>query len=86
MGKVIKGILVASLFAGGMILSSCSNSPSDEELKQLSDLKAEVSSLEAKVLDKTKEKSALQKQIDEKNAKLQQCQSDQEAVKKGLGK
>jgi septal ring factor EnvC (AmiA/AmiB activator) len=86
MGKIIKSILVASLLTGGLILSSCSNSPSDEELKQLSDLKAEVSSLESQVVDKTKEKAALQKQIDEKNAKLQQCQSDQEAVKKGLGK
>jgi septal ring factor EnvC (AmiA/AmiB activator) len=86
MDKIIKGILVVSLLTGGLMLSSCSNSPSDEELKQLSDLKVEVSSLESKVLDKTKEKAALQKQIDEKNAKLQQCQSDQEAVKKGLGK
>jgi len=86
MDKFIKGILVASLLTVGLMLSSCSNSPSDEELKQLSDLKAEVSSLESKVVDKTKEKTTLQKQIDEKNAKLQQCQSDQEAVKKGLGK
>jgi septal ring factor EnvC (AmiA/AmiB activator) len=86
MDKIIKSILVASLLGGGLILSSCSNSPSDEELKQLSDLKAEVSSLESQVVNKTKEKSTLQKQIDEKNAKLQQCQSDQEAVKKGLGK
>ena len=86
MNKIVKLLTMALLLSGGMMLSSCSSSPSDEEMKQLNDLKAEVNSLEKQVSDKGREKANLEKQIAEKNGKLQQCQSDQEAVKKGLGK
>jgi len=86
MNKFIKASLAALMLSAGLMLSSCASSPSDQELKQLDDLKAEVSSLETKVADKQREKANLEKQIAEKNGKLQQCQSDQEAVKKGMGK
>lgn len=82
----MKTIMVALIVSGGMMLSSCSSSPSEEQMKQLNDLKQEVSSLEKQVSDRQREKADLEKQIAEKNGKLQQCQSDQEAVKKGLGK
>ncbi len=86
MEKIFKGLLVALFLAGGLMLSSCSSSPSDEEMKQLNDLKSEVTSLEKQVAEKQREKAMIEKQVAEKNGKLQQCQSDQEAVKKGLGK
>ncbi len=86
MRKIIEGVIVAALLSGGFILSSCSSSPSDEELKALDDLKAQVSSLQKQFEDKQAQKASLEKQIADKNAKIQQCQSDQEAVKKGLGK
>ncbi len=86
MRKILQGVMIAALLSGGLMLSGCSSSPSDEELKQLDDLKAEVTSLQKQVDDKQAQKSALEKQIADKNAKIQQCQSDQEAVKKGLGK
>ena len=86
MVKMFKCLLVALFLAGGLMLSSCSSSPSDEEMKQLNDLKSEVTSLEKQVAEKQREKAMLEKQVAEKNGKLQQCQSDQEAVKKGLGK
>ena len=35
--------------------------------------------------DKQKELANLERQLAEQNGKLQQCQSDQEAVKKALG-
>ena len=57
----------------------------DMRLKALSDLKAQVASLEGQKAEKERDKSAIQKQIDEKNAKLQQCQADQDAVKKAKG-
>lgn len=81
-----KSALIALCICGGLALSSCSSSPSDEELKQLSDLKAQVASLEGQIATMQRDKSGLEKQIAEKNGKIQQCQSDQEAVKKGLGK
>jgi len=86
MKKVVQFLIVLALMAGGSLLSGCSSSPSEEELKQLDDLKASVKALQMKVADKKAEKANLEKQIAEKNGKLQQCQSDQEAVKKGLGK
>ena len=84
--KFTKPFILALIASGVMMLSSCSSSPSEEQMKQLNDLRQEVSSLERQVADKNREKSGIEKQIAEKNGKLQQCQSDQEAVKKGLGK
>lgn len=70
----------ALIFAAG-----CSNSPSDEELRQLQDLQAQVRKMEDQISSKQSENAALEKQNAEKNGKLQQCQSDQEAVKKAMG-
>jgi septal ring factor EnvC (AmiA/AmiB activator) len=78
-------LLLAVCLVAAMMAAGCSSSPSDEELKQLNDLKAQASTLEKQVADKTREKAALEKQLAEKNAKLQQCQADQEAVKKAMG-
>lgn len=86
MKNLVKVVTVAVLFVGGLVLYGCSSSPSDEEMKQLNDLKAEVTSLETDVHNLESNKADLEKQIAEKNGKLQQCQSDQDAVKKAMGK
>ncbi len=83
--KSTKPVLLALVLSGMMTIVGCSSSPSEEQMRQLNDLKAEVSSLEKQVADKAREKAGLEKQIAEKNGKLQQCQADQESVKKGLG-
>ena len=85
MNRFMKFLVVALLFSGGVILSSCSSSPSDEELRQLSDLQAQVRQLEDQVAQKTRENAAVEKQNAEKNGKLQQCQADQDGVKKAMG-
>ncbi|MBI1807415.1 MAG: hypothetical protein HYR76_10240 [Ignavibacteria bacterium] len=83
----IRLFLIAALFlSGGLILSSCSSSPSDEEMAQLNRLQDQVRSLENDVRKLQGDKANLEKQVAEKNGKLQQCQADQEAVKKGMGK
>ncbi len=76
-------VAVALVMTGAMLWSGCSNSPSEEEMKQLNDLKAQVSSLEKQVSDKQQTKANLEKQLADKNGKLKQCQADQDAVKKG---
>jgi hypothetical protein len=38
-----------------------------------------------KIADKEKEKANLEKEIAEKNGRLQQCQADKDAVKKATG-
>ena len=83
--KSLKYFLFAVCLASALFAAGCSSSPSEEEMKQLNDLKAQASALDKQINDKKSEKAALEKQLAEKNAKLQQCQSDQEAVKKALG-
>ena len=85
MKELIKITLAVAILTGGLALSGCSNAPSEEELKQLNDLKEQVSSLENQIRSLKAEKASIEKLVAEKNGKLQQCQSDQEAVKKGLG-
>lgn len=71
--------------SGALMVSSCSNSPSEEELSQLEMLRKDVAGLEAQLKDKNNQKGTLEKQVAEKNGKLQQCQADQDAVKKATG-
>lgn len=85
MKQSLKYLIVGVCLASALVVAGCSSSPSDEELKQLNDLKAQESALQKQVANKTSEKAALEKQLAEKNGKLQQCQSDQEAVKKAMG-
>ena len=85
MSRILQIVSVALFVTGGVIFSGCSSTPSDEELRQLDALKSEVSSLEKQVGDRQREKADLERQIAEKNGKLQQCQADQDAVKKALG-
>ena len=86
MKLLMKPFLFALIAMGGLLLSSCSSSPSEEEMRQLNDLKSQASQLEGKVAEIQRDQSGLEKQVTDKNAKLQQCQADQEAVKKALGK
>jgi outer membrane murein-binding lipoprotein Lpp len=85
MNTWVRSFLVAALLAGGLVIAGCSSSPSDEELQQLQDLKDQVSKLETDVKNLEGQKADLEKQIADKNGKIQQCQSDQDAVKKAMG-
>lgn len=76
----------AFLLAGSLMLAGCSSSPSEEELRQLNQLKEEVASLERQVSQVDQQKSALAKEIADKNAKLKDCQDDQQVVRQRLGK
>lgn len=85
MQNMIKTLTGALILSVALVLMSCSSSPSAEELKALNDLKAEVASMEKSVADKQKELANYERQLAEQNGRLQQCQSDQDAVKKALG-
>ncbi len=84
MKKLSTLAVVGMLFASTLV--GCSNNPSAEELKQLEDLKAEVSSLEKQIQTRESEKQALLKAIAEKDAQLAQCTKDKEALKARTGK
>jgi len=84
--KSIRFLLIVSFAASIVVFGGCASSPSDQELQQLDQLKKDVAGLEGQVKDKTAAKANLDKQNNEKSAKLTQCRSDQDAVKKSLGK
>jgi outer membrane murein-binding lipoprotein Lpp len=76
--------LVVGILAGSLLLSGCTSRASEEEMKALSDMKAEVASLNKEVGQKERDKAALDREVTEKTNKLQQCAKDKEAVKARL--
>jgi len=80
--KLTIGVLAVTLFSFGLV--GCSNKPSEEQMKQLNDLKAEVNSLKKELEQLKNEKAQLEKQIGERNAKLQQIEKIKEETKKNL--
>jgi septal ring factor EnvC (AmiA/AmiB activator) len=83
MRKPFAIILIGCAIVAGSIVG-CSNKPSEEEMKQLNDLKAEVTSLEKGIAARESEKAALLKSIAEKDAQLAQCIKDKEALQQRL--
>ena len=84
--RTVTARALAILFAGSVVFVGCSSSPDDAQMKQLNDLKEEVSALQKDVAAKEDQKSSLDKQIAEKNAKLKKCNDDQAIVKQRLAK
>ncbi|MBF8248269.1 MAG: hypothetical protein HW374_1069 [Bacteroidetes bacterium] len=79
MKKSLAIVLVFSLTMG-LAVTGCGGKLSAEELKQLEDLKAEVTSLEREIASKESEKAALQKAMADKDAQLALCSKDREAL------
>ena len=78
--------LVAVLFIAGSVgLTSCGGL-SDEQIAELDALRNEVTALEKEVNGLKSEKTKLEREMAEKNAKLEQCQKEQDTAKKNLGK
>jgi septal ring factor EnvC (AmiA/AmiB activator) len=77
-GLFVAGAMIATLATG------CTSRPNAAELKQLEDLKAEVSSLEREVGAKDSEKAALMKAIADKDAQLAQCEKEKALVQERL--
>ena len=83
MKKPFAFILIGSAIVVGSFVG-CSNKPSEEEMKQLNDLKAEVTSLEKGIAAQQSEKAALLKAIADKDAQLAQCAKDKDALQQRL--
>jgi chromosome segregation ATPase len=69
-----------------MLLVSCSSSPDEAQLRQLSDLKDQHAALQKEQSTKEQQKAALDKEVAEKNAKLKKCNDDKQVVQQRLGK
>ena len=63
-------------------MTGCGGGVSEEQMQQLNDLRAEVESLQSQVNAKQDEKSQLERQIADKDAKIKQYLNDIAAVQK----
>jgi peptidoglycan hydrolase CwlO-like protein len=86
LNRTVTAHVLAILCAGSVVLVGCSSSPDEAQMKQLNDLKEEVSTLQKDVAAKEAQKGDLDKQIAEKNAKIKKCNDDQAIVKQRLAK
>jgi len=77
-------LTIATISLAGLLLVGCSSNATEEELKQLEDLKAEVTSLETSLASKQSELDNLKKAIAEKDAQLQKCAEDKAAAEAAL--
>ncbi len=76
---------IATLAVSAAMVSGCGG-VSEAQMQELKNLRAEVSSLEKEANQLKDERSALEREIAEKNAKLQQCQKDKEQTQANLDK
>ncbi len=81
MKKIFMSLVLAGLLGGAI---GCSSKPNEEEMKQLEDLRAEVSSLEREIASKESEKAALTKSIADKDAELKKCADDKAVTQQRL--
>ena len=82
--KKLVSLALVGLFSAALV-TGCGNAPSAEEMKQLEDLRAEVTSLEREIATRESEKAALLKSIGDKEAQLAQCMKDKEALQTATG-
>jgi len=75
-------LLIAAFISGTMFMTGCGGGVSEEQMQQLNDLRAEVESLQSQVNAKQDEKSQLERQIADKDAKIRQYLNDIAAVQK----
>ncbi|MBS4029631.1 MAG: hypothetical protein KGZ58_13470 [Ignavibacteriales bacterium] len=80
MNHIFKTLVFAVALGSVALLSSCSNKPTDEEMRQLVALRAEVAQLQTEVEAKQKEKEDLEKQVASKKSKLQSVLDEQKSA------
>ncbi|MFA8342408.1 MAG: hypothetical protein ACEPO8_05495 [Rhodothermaceae bacterium] len=82
--KNFNAVMAVALIAGAFTVTSCR--PNDDDYKHLDDLTAEVKSLEKEKNSLKSEKAKLERQIAEKQAKLDECAKAKAATKENLSK
>ncbi len=78
-------VLVGSIAMTTAIFSGCGGL-SDAQLKELSDLKNEVASLEAEANSLRDQRASLEAQMEDTNRKLAECEKQKEEAKANLEK
>lgn len=84
--RKVTGTSVALLLVCAFLLAGCSSSPSEDQLTQLSNLKAEVDALGKEVSASAAKKAELDKMIADVTAKIQKAGADMTTLKQRLAK
>lgn len=77
-------LMIGAVVITGLLLAGCSSNASQEELRQLEELKAEVASMEKEVQNLESEKARLQASIAEQDAQIKKCNDDKAIVEQRL--
>lgn len=84
--KVVRNAAIVVFFAvTTAVLSGCGGL-SDAQIQQLNDLRSEVNSLQTTADSLKDQKSSLEKELADKNAKLQQCEQAKQETQANLQK
>ena len=84
--KVIRNTAFIASFAVAMFIWSGCGGLSEAQIAELNNLRNEVSSLNSEAESLKEQRSTLERDIAEKNAKLQQCEKDKEETRANLQK
>jgi outer membrane murein-binding lipoprotein Lpp len=82
--KIAAKSAVISVFAVSTILLSGCGGVSQAQMEELRNLRAEVNALESEANALREERSRLERDIADRNAKLQQCARDKEETRANL--
>jgi cell division septum initiation protein DivIVA len=74
-------LLIVTMFTGSVVIVGCGGGVSEEEMKQLNDLKAEVEKLQGDVNKLESEKADLQKQIAKQDEMVKNYQKMTDAIR-----
>lgn len=77
-------LMIGAVVITGLLLAGCSSNASQEELRQLEELKAEVASMEKEVQNLESEKARLQASIANQDAQIKKCNDDKAVVQQRL--
>lgn len=84
--KMVRNTAIIATFAiTPVVLSGCGG-VSEAQMQELNNLRSEVNSLQTQANDLRDQRSSLEKDIADRNAKLQQCERDKEQTKANLDK
>ena len=84
--KLARNMAVVAVFAFTVATMSGCGGVSDAQMQQLQDLRTEVNSLQSQADQLKDQRASLQKEINDRNSKLQQCEKDKEETKANLNK
>ena len=84
--KAVRNLVIIAVFAASASYLTGCGGLSEAQMEELRGLRSEVSSLEAEAKSLKDERAKLDREIADKNAKLQQCVKQKEETKVNLTK